>query len=157
MYLKKILSLITLVCLILVIAFAVNAFTKVNQQGNDKLLKEQKRIQNYGIIYEKIKNIKDYEQKYAGAYLDEESNLNINLVGEADSIKNILDLDGIKYHEVNYPLKHLEKIISTLTGKMTELNISEIDVDEQRNKVFIYMKDLDDPQIEKVRQIIMYP
>lgn len=162
--LKRLLP-IFLVLSILLYSFGIFS---ANASDNQSKFQSNQNVayENYNTIKEhyKTKYGKDHPENYAGAYLDEEGNLNINLVGdngivgESDNDLRILVKDDkIKYHKVKYSLNHLDNIINSLNDKMVSLDIAAIELDEQNNKVYIYLNDLNNTQISKIKKVIDSP
>jgi uncharacterized protein YehS (DUF1456 family) len=152
----------------LVLSVIVCGFAFANASSDNDL--QSKFIVNQNIAYEKFNIIKEhYKNKYgkenaanyAGAYLDEEGNLNINLVddtnvsGDSDSdLKSLVKDDSVKYHKVKYSYDHLNGIISKLNNKMIDLDINAIELDEQNNKIYIYLKDLSEIKTSNIKKLI---
>ncbi len=95
----------------------------------------------------------DYEDCYAGAYIDNEGILNINFKNIIPDI-SIYNCIRIKCHIVNYSLNYLQNIINILTKNILTLEISQLELDEKNNKIYIYMEKLVSTKIERVKNLI---
>jgi len=100
----------------------------------------------------------DYISEYGGVYLDAEGILNVNIVGEAKNIKNLLKDSNVKYHNVKYTKKQLSEINNSLCDRLIELGISAMELDQANNKVIVYLENPDDTKkIDNIKKIIDSP
>jgi len=95
-------------------------------------------------------------EQYGGIYI-EDGIYHINLVGSTDDFQDKVKLDNVSFHSVNYSLKYLNSVAKVLTDNMLNLDISVITTDEKDNKVYIYIKDIDDSKIEGIKKVIDSP
>lgn len=95
------------------------------------------------------------DEIYAGSYVDEEGVFNINIVGAIDAFNN--KTGKIKFHSVDYSLKYLDEVAKFLTENMLDLGISAIEPNEKDNKVYIYLKDLDENKRIRIKNVIDSP
>lgn len=107
---------------------------------------------------EENQKINEYDQFYAGAFIDDEGRLHVNVVEGTDAEEVI----GSKYrnaiiHYVKFSLKDLENIYEVLSDKMIELGISSIAVNEKENKVDVYINELDETNINRIKEVIDSP
>ncbi|MDR3601602.1 MAG: hypothetical protein P4L49_14165 [Desulfosporosinus sp.] len=104
-----------------------------------------------------------YASEYGGAYIDEEGTLNVNIVGDGQNIKKLIESANTKaininYHSIKYSLQNLKDMDNSLCDRLVELGIKALEVDEKNNKLIIYLKDLQDTQkIQNIKKIIDSP
>ncbi len=111
---------------------------------------------NNSIDVEYLRNT--YPEEFGGSYFDAERNLNVNLVGDGKSIKELLKDKSVKYHTVKYSKKYLEEINNALCDKIQELGIILLMVDEPNNKVVIYLNNPEDTTaISNIKRIVDSP
>lgn len=96
------------------------------------------------------------DEQFGGLYI-EDGLYHVNIVGSIDDYQDKVKLDNVKLHSVNYSLKHLNEVAKVLSDNMLELGISIITTDEKDNKVYIYIKDLDDSKINSIKKVIDSP
>lgn len=96
------------------------------------------------------------DEQYAGLYL-EDGIYNINIVGEFDDFKDKVKLDNVKFHSVDYSLQYLDEVAAVLSNNMQKLGISMIETNEQDNKVYVYIKGLDDHKRMRIKNVIDSP
>jgi hypothetical protein len=114
---------------------------------------QQEALRDYQILMMAMK--KPYPKEYGGAYIDKLGNLNINIVGNSiKKFKDIVSDNKIVYHRVKYPYFELERIINILNKKMMEMSISAIELDEVHNRVSVYLVDLNETNIKKIKILI---
>jgi hypothetical protein len=129
------------------------------------IVKQGKAIEDYMVIREKLSknNSEKTPDYYAGSYFDTEGNLVFNLVnndgGEIKGLfqKNNLDLTNIRFKKVNYSLTYLEKIIEKLNKNMLELAVTAIELDEENNKINVYVDSLSDVKTNTIRKVFSTP
>lgn len=110
-------------------------------------------LQQYTIVTAKIKK-HNLEDSYGGVFIDNNGELNINLTGNVDAIQALIKQDGIYYHQVRHSIKKLEETISKLEGRMLELDIVQLSLDEEKNKVVVYVRDMDENKMNRINQYI---
>ncbi|MCX7746914.1 MAG: hypothetical protein N2645_08485 [Clostridia bacterium] len=101
--------------------------------------------------YDIVQNLN--KEDYAGSYVDDEGKLNVNMI-DGKNIKEQFKNYDVKYHNAKYSLKYLEDIINKLNEKMIELGISSMGVSEKDNKVYVYLKSLEESKIKKIKQVV---
>ncbi|WBW97502.1 hypothetical protein [Oceanirhabdus sp. W0125-5] len=148
---KKILPIICVTLLIILSYFTVlhnrQAISEIKPvQYYDEVLKDHK-------LLDKLKN--EYIDIFAGYYIDDEGKSNLNFVKGAD-ITEIKDSirDAININYVKFSLNYLEEIIELLNDKMTELDIAVIELNQKENRVVVYLKDVEETKINKIKAII---
>ncbi|GIP18517.1 hypothetical protein J40TS1_41590 [Paenibacillus montaniterrae] len=110
-------------------------------------------LQQYAIVEAKLK-MHNLEDSYGGVFIDSNGELNINLTGNVDTIQALIQQDGIQYHQVQHSIKKLEETISKLEGRMLELDIVQLSLDDEKNKVVVYVRDMDENKIKRINQYI---
>lgn len=100
--------------------------------------------------------LKINDEQYAGLYM-EEGIYHINIVGDTDHLQDKVKLDNVKLHSVNYSLTYLDEVAKVLTDNMLDLDISVIETNEKDNKVYIYIKDIDDSKLDRIKKVIDSP
>jgi hypothetical protein len=148
--LKKFLSLFFVLLLTVGTTSIVFGDNLESSSKTTALKKQTEALEKKVKIMEKIKKNKKYEDDYAGSYIDEEGNLNINFVGE---VAEDLKIDKVKYHKVKYSLKHLDSVTTELTDSMVDLGITMIEPNEIDNKVYVYLKNINPEMINKVKKV----
>ena len=107
---KKILAIILSVIFIFAIFVSSNA-NSVDRMS-DKIEKQKDSIKAYQEIEKALKSNKDKSlSKYAGAYIDDNGNLNIRIAGknndDIDAYTKIAKLNTIIYHDAVYTFDEL--------------------------------------------------
>ena len=114
---------------------------------------QQEALRDYQILMMAMK--KPYPKEYGGAYIDKLGNLNINIVGNSiKKFKVIVSDNKVVYHRVKYSYTELDKIMNILNKKMKEFNISAMVLDERDNSVCVYLVDLNETHIKKIKKLI---
>lgn len=156
MKIKKIISLVLSFCIILS-TFATNVYAQEDDNISQKILKQEKALSNYFEITDKINDTKEYKDAYAGAYIDTDGNLNINFVEEKNIINSIekeLKLEDVKFHSKKHSLADLNNVMNILSSKMVALDIGQIVLDEENNKVYVYLNDLNSNKINIISKLV---
>ncbi len=76
-----------------------------------------------------------YPDNYGGAYYGEDGYLHINITNEASEYDYDVDESMVVFHEVQYSLTYLHDLHMLLKEHMTELKITSIGTDQERNIV----------------------
>jgi len=143
-------------------------FVNADESNNQSML-----LSNQNEAYDNFNKLQDHymetygnvhPENYAGVYLDNEGNLIVNMVenetiagGNEADLKALLKSDKVSFHKVKYSYNYLNDIINDLNDKMIELNISAIELDEQNNKVYIYLEDLNEANICEIEKVVNSP
>ncbi|GKX29578.1 hypothetical protein SH1V18_20580 [Vallitalea longa] len=151
-----------MVFFIMTIILTTNIFAdiSINNKTEEMYLQEEKSLQSYKQIQEIINYNIELAEYYGGAYIDDEGYLNINIKNhdnkfniEDTGLKMIQDSnEAIKYHYVKKTKKELKEAVNKLNNRMKELAISQIELSEKNNKVYIYMNNIED--MERKEQIM---
>jgi hypothetical protein len=126
-------------CLILTLSQStdINALEEERNINIENIIKIQgNELVKYEKIQSKLIEDKNFNDNYAGTFIDELGELNVNYAGDIKYIEK--EIIGVKFHEVKYTKKYLEKTQETLSSKMNELGILAMGLDEENNKVIIY-------------------
>ncbi len=157
---KKII-LVILSVMILFSTFVVSSAANMGDISNREV-NEIQAIENHVKILEYYQ--KNNFRNFAGTYIDEEGYLNVNLVGnqavesnDEKSLKNILGASNVKFHNVTYSINDLDGAIASLNKIMVDQDISMIERDDQSNKVYVYLKDVNGTKINDIKKIIDSP
>lgn len=104
---------------------------------------------------EVIENVQDnYPDNYGGAYIDSNGILNINIVGDDSNIKKD---SNVIYHKVKFSLKDLNKAVDKLGKQMQTLGIGALGCDEEKNRVVVWLSNLDDQTIDLIKSNVDNP
>lgn len=150
---KRTLKIIVSIALFLgiIICFNVFANTAKNEES-EIVLKQKGAITNNKKLQDKLNTMKDFEDKLGGKYIDENGVLNVNFVGDVNSIEKDMKIDGVKYHSVKHTLKELNDIMDILNNNHEEFGIMAAGVDEKLNKIIIELDNLDSEIIDKIKK-----
>ncbi|QTH42998.1 hypothetical protein J4772_00440 [Cohnella sp. LGH] len=132
-------TIILILIFIVVLWFVQNQFK--HESGDDNLLQDNFE---QGIPRPEADNLKFVEElrkshadKFAGAYLDDQNVLNINLVmGVAPNELNI-DISKIKVHYVEYSYKELNEVFEQIVSLTENQPVQVVGIDEKENKINI--------------------
>lgn len=139
----------------LFIVFFLNKTNNINNHSNNN----NDVTENNQPISNLIVNLKlEHKNIYAGAYLDEQGVLNINLI-KKDNYREVekIVVKEARVHYVDFTLEELDSIINTLNNKMLELEIKRIELDEKDNRIYIYFDNDDQYKKNKVKAFINSP
>ncbi len=155
---------------VLSIFIVIAMFTFVSANGEtEKGNVHNMYMDNYVKIINHFKTAygKESADNYAGAYFDEKGELIINVVDNEkenginkeniQKVFNTLNTQNVKVKIVEYSLKELDIVALKLKGLMIELDINSIERDDENNKVYIYLNNLNNDSINKVKNIIDVP
>ena len=136
---------------IIFIALAMLLFINKNSKvTNVDIQSQNKATLWYQLIEERYNS--GYIQNYAGAYIDNNKILNINIVGtDNKEISNLINNGNIKYHTVKYTLIYLKNIVNILSENMYESGIGSVGLDIINNKVIVSIRDFNTPNIKKIK------
>lgn len=151
MSMKKLLPIIC-VTLLIVLSYFTVFDNRQNTVENKPIQYYQEVLQDHKLL-DKLKS--EYTEVYAGIYIDDEGKTNINFVEGAD-ITEIEDSirDAININYVEFSLNFLEDIIELLNNKIIELDIALMVLSEKENKVVVYLRNLEETKINKIKDII---
>lgn len=158
MFKKKAVSLIVLASLLLSTSLVgQSAFAASNPPKSASFFSNQKvALKNYHSLKEGFKkqfNSDDtYPDSYAGAYIDDNGNLNINLSDDGASIKSAVNDDRTIYHSVAFSNKQLNNAVKFLNNYLGKDGIVATEVDEKNDKVYVYLQNANDTSI--VNQLV---
>ena len=77
--------------------------------------------------------------QYGGTYSSNDGNtLNVNVLPDKP-LQLGKNLGGVEFHTVRYSLKQLQDLRESLEGRMQELNIIELSIDNCKNKLMIHV------------------
>jgi len=119
---------------------------------------EMKQLYSVRKFQNMLENTGDYSSfnsEYAGAFLDEDGNLNVNVVkGSSNRFKNGLSLDSsIILNEVDYSLQELHKGRMIIEESMTELNIVSIYISVIDNSISMEISDNFEENTKKIQTL----
>lgn len=150
---KKLFLISLIICIITSMLFFINS----SASNSENIFEKQQNALKHNEMIRKMfkdKYRKEYPTYFAGCYIDDEGNLNVNISGDdKQEIKNLVKDDKVKVHKVKYSLEYLENIINTLNPKMGELGITRIRLSEKNNKVYIYLNTLNESSINYINAI----
>lgn len=160
---KKVISIFMVLTFVLSI-LCTNAFAESDSTSSISTFQvnQNKSLESYQFVRDNLskKYLKATPDYYAGSYLDSEGNLVFNLANsDGKEIKDLLensniDSTKIKFNNVKYSLSYLEGVLSILKESMVNLGISATELDEQNNKIYIYLDSLDKEKINKINNIL---
>lgn len=125
--------------LILAIVFCIWVFKSKWSNTDTQLDHSPKNSQENNLeLIQKLKS--NHSQRFAGAFIDSENKLNINLVeGTNPQSLNLKDDVNIIIRYVKYSYYELEEVYAKVS-KIRHDDITSIELNERENKVFIYLK-----------------
>lgn len=135
---------VLLIIMILNCIFSSTLLASDNYELNTILKNEMKSNDVFREVQQKFNS--ETATEYGGAYLDEEGNLNVNIVGEGKKVKELFENKDVNFHKVNYTYESLDSLYKLLSDDMLDLNISLVEVDQQNNKVVVYTEDIDNSE-----------
>jgi len=162
MYIRKAVPKILALIFIIGIFSSQIALADVKDAKMEQILSNQKEsLKNHSILSGMIKknNEKSFsrleknieieeskagniESEYAGSFIDDYGNLNVNVTEDADYFAKKYNLSNVKYHTVDNSLKDLKSALKILKEKMSELSISGLGLNIKENKVEVYLKEI---------------
>jgi len=152
---KKLLLFTLLLALISIVLLSCNTQSNLPQSSDSESNESQSFERQKPYIFNMM-GINVNDEQYAGSYIDN-GIYHINIVGDTDDFKDQVKLDNIELHSVDYSLKYLDEVAKVLTDNMLELGISVIETSEKDNKVYIYIKDIDDSKLNRIKKVIDSP
>jgi streptogrisin B len=133
-----------------------NVFADPGDNSNF-ITNQNNALENNKILHENMKKNSELDENFAGAYIDEDGNLNVNYVGDIEKVKNTLKLNNVNFHSAKYSYKHLEDITNKLSDKMIELGIKSVELDDRNNKVIITLDKFDKEKENRIKKEIDSP
>ena len=152
---KKIFRIITFCLIIFVIILCSDANSVFAINDNSSLYYENcnKSILIFNDVVQAFKNENklrsgdlnnNYSDNYAGSYLDENGILNVGYVDDV----NLPTYDNqVIYIKRNYSYNLLLEIQNAVTTKMIDYNVNSVSLDEQSNKVNVYLSEPEDANL----------
>ena len=114
---------------------------------NNVMQHETKSIKNHIKVLDYYP--KNHLKNFAGTYIDETGDLNVNIVGNQDyqsddekTLNNTLGDSNVKFHNVKYSINDLDAAITSLNKIMITQDINMIERDDQYNKVYVYLRNI---------------
>ena len=140
MKINKVSFTIILILLFIVVLWSVQKQFK-HESGDDNLLQDHFE---QGIPLPEADHLKLIEElrkshadKFAGAYLDDQNVLNINLVTGVTPNELNIDISKIKVHYVEYSYKELNDVFEQIVSLTENQPIQVVAIDERENKINI--------------------
>ncbi len=144
------------ICMFLMTSTTIYAGVQPNDP-NKEISKQEKAIKSYKNFVEKRNLNKEYTDSYAGAYIDDQGNLNINIVGDFSKLKSNVNDNNIKYNNAKWSMNQLEKALEKINKNMDALNIKATELDEKNNTIIVYMKDINNESMKKIIEESSFP
>lgn len=155
---KRKLKVILTLCLVSAISLSLFSVSSGNSSRNqqNKETNQLTALKYYKDIKDMFKNKynKDNADYYAGSYIDDNGDLNVITTDDGKELKDLLKTDKVKFNKAKYSYNYLDNIVKTLNSKMIDLEISGMGIDEEKNKVLIYLKDLNDDKVNKIKKVM---
>lgn len=154
---KKFISIVLSASLIIISLISVSAMDSNSE--NLKKQHETKAIESHIKVVDFY--TKNCPENFAGTFVDELGDLNINIAEkQRDSEKNLKDYlkdSNIKFHNVKYSVSELDNAISCLNEIMISHDINMIERDDKSNKVYVYIKNINNSKIINIKKSIERP
>lgn len=160
---RKRISKVISVIFVLTVLIGTNVFASNNSSNNVPskettfLANQNKSLENNKVLREQLKNNKEFNDNFAGVYIDEQGNLNVNYAGDVEKFKNSVKLDNVIFHAAKYQYNHLENVVNMLNNRMVELDIRSVELDEKNNKVVITIDKMESNKVSKIKAIVDSP